>query len=215
MLQQKLLLGGWALSFVLALLSGAVVAQGVLRDTRTGEPVIRLDLSKLSDWSSASFRVWGQGTYTLFISSVNHDPAFIGTPFAGTFEVEVIAPDGTSYFQQSYSGTAIEHVLPDNYGDTQLAMLELEDWPLRPWVVKARVIEPDEHFKTAFTEVKLWKQRYDPGMGGLMNYAMIVPAAVFLCIALASSLWLAVIGSKIPSILTLIVFLAALTLFVA
>lgn len=213
--KRKLLWATWFVSFAVALGSMAIFAQGILRDSRAGEPVVHIDLSSAADWVAVPFRVWGAGTYSFFISSVNHDSRFVGVPLAGDFEVAIMDPDGKVFFQQVYPAGSTDHVLPSNYGDSKLNTFELDDWPFRRWILKARVLKPDPRFKTANTEVKLWKNRYDPGMGGLVNYVMIIPAGVFLVLALITSLALAAKGSKAPLLATLICGVILLAIFIA
>lgn len=217
--KRKLLWTTWCISFGVALISMAVFVQGLLRDSRAGEPVIHINLSSSADWVAVPFRVWGAGTYKLFISSVNHDPKFVGVPLAGDFEVAIMDPDEKVFFQQVYPAGSTDHVLPDNYGGSQLNTFELDDWPFHTWTLKVRVLKPDPHFKTAHTAVKLWKNRYDPGMGGLIIYAMIIPAGIFLVVAFITSLALAAKGSKAPLLATSIccgvVFLAIFSIFIA
>jgi hypothetical protein len=106
-------------------------------------------------------------------------------------------------------------VLPSNYGDSKLGTLEIDDWPFQKWVLKARVLKPDSRFTTAYTELKLWKNRYDPGMGGLVNYVMIIPAGVCLMLAFITSLALAAHGSKLPLFATLVCVAPFLTIWIA
>jgi hypothetical protein len=137
------------------------------------------------------------------ISSVNHDPQHVGIPLRGEFEVRVVKPDGNPIRRQVF-GPTTGHRVPDNYGDVTLAVFDLDDWPLRSWHFEVKVINPDPNFRTTRTEVKLRKQRYDPGMGGLMNYVMMIPAALFLALAFLASLPLAKGGSRAPLIMTVL-----------
>jgi hypothetical protein len=191
----------WALSFGLALLFATIFFYGVLRDTRAGEPTVTLNLGATSDWQSLPFRVWSSGTYRLFISTTNHDPALVGVPFAGAFDVMLVRPSGEVALQRSFSGAAI-HRVPDNYGDTLLDAIQLESAWLRPWLLKVRVSTADESFGSANSQLKLWKARVDAGMGGLVNYVMAIPAAVFLLIAFFVGVSLAARGRPAPLILT-------------
>jgi hypothetical protein len=50
--------------------------------------------------------------------------------------------------------------------------------------LSARVIEADPRFAGVRTNVHLRRRQYDPGMGGMMNYVMLVPGILFLVIAL-------------------------------
>lgn len=205
----------WLLSIVLTLIFMAIFVQGVLRDRRIGEPTLRIDLASTSDWVSAPFRVWGPGTYTLFISSTNHDRQFVGAELAADFEVSIADPDGARFFHRVYASGSTGHLLPSNYGDSKLGSFKLDDWPFRSWVLRARVLKPDPRFKTARTQIKFWKDRYDPGMGGLMNYVMIIPALVFLVLSLVVSFALAANGIRTPIFVTVACGVAFLGAFIA
>jgi len=204
----------WLTTFALALFCVSIVVKGVLRDRRVGEPVLSLDLARPSDWRSSPFRVWGSSTYTLFISSVNWDSTFAGAPLGAELEVVVSSPSGKPVFQRTYAPRSTGLVLPINYGDSHLADVSLRDWPVRRYTLAARVLAPDEHFKTAQSALKLYKQRSDPGMGGLMNYVMILPAAVFMGLAVIAAVSLARAGKRVPIVLTSVVS-AVLLAFIA
>jgi hypothetical protein len=203
---------GWSVSLLLAVACFAVFVQGLARDLRVGEPVITLDPRAESDWRSASFRVWGRGSYTLRISSVNHDPRTVGRLFGGELEVRITAPEGRSWLHRAFPAGSTGHRVPDNYGDAALETLMLDDWPLRAWQLSVRVTKADPDFVAGRTQLALRKRRYDPGMGGMMNYAMIVPGAVFLLLALALSLVLARGGARTPLIVTALAAAAVLVL---
>lgn len=68
--KHQFLWAAWFGSFAVALVSMAIFIQGILRDSRAGEPVVYIDFSSPVDWVAVPFRVWGAGTYRLFISSV-------------------------------------------------------------------------------------------------------------------------------------------------
>lgn len=212
--KRKLLWAAWVVSFVLALAAIVIFVQGILRDTRAGEPVVHIDLASPSDWRSTPFRIWGQGKFRLFISSVNHDPQFLGAPLAGNFEVAIDDPDGKVFFQELYAAGSTDHSLPNNYGDSLLRTFEIDDSPWRQWTLKARVLKPDPRFRTAHTELKLWKERYDPGMGGLINYVMIIPAGIFLLIAFVTAAALAAGGPKTPLVLSVMLAVPLLAPFI-
>lgn len=166
------------------------MVQGIWRDSRVGEPVLHLDFGAKTDWISAPFRVWGAGNYMLFVSSVNHDAKRVGAPLNAEFQVAIEAPTGR-FFDQLYRAGSTTHVIPNNYGDTQLATLKVDGWPVRSWTLKARVLHPDPAYRGVISEIKFWKGRYDPGMGGLVNYVMAVPALIFLLLAFATAVALA------------------------
>jgi hypothetical protein len=209
----RLLLGAWVVSFALGLVCLAVLAQGVIRDRRLGEPVLPIDLSRTSGWTSTPFRVWGEGSYRLFLSSVNFDSTHVGVPLGADFEVIVVDPAGRPVVARVFRAGSTDHVLPYNYGDSRLAELRLKDWPLRPWRLKARVLAPDPRFRTAQSAIKFWKERHDPGMGGLMNYVMIVPAEIFLGVALILSIPLASRANPAPLIITIVTTVLSLVIF--
>ena len=205
----------WAISFSVALLAAALLLQGVLRDTRAGEPTVRIDFSAASDWKSIPFRVWGAGRYAIFVSSVNHDPALTGRALNAAFEVRVMTPEGRTYFHQRYAPGSTGHVLPDNYGDRRLALLDLDGNPLQSWLLRYRVTQPDRGFPPNMTELKLWKERPDPGMGGLMNYVMIIPALFFTLVAGILATVLAAKKHYLPLGLTVPLALAVFAAFIA
>lgn len=210
--KRRTLLISWGGALVLALVCFGVFAQGLMRDYYTGDAVIRFDPTRAAEWRSASFRVRGEGTYRLYIASVNHDPDPVGRLFRGRLEVEVRDPDGEPVLKRTYGAGTTGHRVPDNYGDSALASLRLQGWPLRAWHLRLRVLEGDSEFLTGRTELRLRRQRDDPGMGGLVNYAMIVPGGIALLIALVLSLPLARTGTRWPLIATAAAGLALLVL---
>ncbi|MGQ0538005.1 MAG: hypothetical protein ACT4R6_03585, partial [Gemmatimonadaceae bacterium] len=129
-------------------------------------------------------------------------------------EIAVLDPAGRSVFQRRYPPGTTGLTLPINYGDSQLAEVPLNAAPLRLWTLQARVMAPDERFRTARTSVQFWKQRYDPGMGGMMNYVMIVPAVLFLALAMIAAVALARHGRRLPVIVTGLVLLGCLALII-
>lgn len=205
---------GWAVTFGLALACFIILIQGVMRDTRWGEPAIPVDFSEASGWHSESFRVWGKDTYTLFISSVNHDPELAGRHLTANFDVRILGADGEPVLNRLYYGEYLTHKVPQGYGDLPLATLEISGKPWRPGTLQVRVREPDPAFRTTRSELKLWKEGSEVGMGGLLNYAFMFPGAVLLALALVLSGALARRGPKWPLVATLAVSagLLALTL---
>lgn len=195
---------GWVATFSLAILCSWLVVKGVLRDRRVGEPVLALDVSQPTDWREQRFRAWGKGTYRLFISAVNWDSTHIGAPLGATLEVAVLNPRGEHAFAQQFPPGSTGLLLPINYSDAQLAELPLDGFALGHWLLRARVLGPDPRFKTATTTIKLHKQRYDPGMGGMMNYVMIFPAVLFTVLAFFAAVPLARQGSRAPIVLTIL-----------
>jgi hypothetical protein len=213
-MMRRILLTVWGLFFFLALGCLAVFAQGLMRDFYTGEPVAKINPQVRTDWITVPFRVWGEGSYDLRIRSVNHDPVPIGRLFEGKMQIRIKDPDGKLVSEKSYEAGMTNHRVPNNYGDSQLALISLSDWPLRSWRLEVRVTDGDPNFTTTQTEIRLRKQRYDPGMGGLMNYVMIVPGAIFLLLAFFLSFPLLQSGSRWPLITTATMSIAFLALIV-
>lgn len=198
----------WALAFTLAAACFAVLLQGVARDMRWGEPAIPVDFSKASGWQSESFRVWGEDTYTLFVSSVNHDPEYVGRHLTADFRVRILGADDQPVLDRLYRGETLNHKVPQGYGDVRLALLNVKGKPWRPGTLQVSVREPDPAFRTTRSEIKLWKERPNAGMGGLANYVMMVPGGIMLILSLVLASVLAARGRKWPLIATILLLLA-------
>lgn len=207
------LLVAWTFSFVLALVCIGIFAQGVIRDHRVGQPVIEVDFSEPSGWKEERFRVWGEDSYKLFISSVNHDPEFVGRHLVADFQVRIDGAQGNTVFAREYYGEYLMHKVPNGYGDTALAEINISGWPWQQGVLAVRVTEPDPAFRTTRSELKLWKVQRDVGMGGLINYAMLLPGILLLLLAFAFAVPLARRGHKWPLIVTASVLILFLTVF--
>lgn len=204
MTRRPVLFGIWVVSFLLALGASAIVVAGVRRDTRAGQPVLKIDLARASDWVTVPFRVWGAARHTLLLSSVSFDSTNLGIPLEGAFEVAVVNGRGDTVFRRMYPPGASGHLLPYNYGDTRLATLALSDVPVRAWTMAARVTAPDARFAPATSEVKLWKEQADPGLGGVVNYLMVIPAGLFTLVAIGAAIPLAAQKSPLPLAISLV-----------
>jgi hypothetical protein len=213
MTDTRILLGVWGLLLVSGLASAALFGQGVLRDSRHGEPVVRLDLSKETDWMAAPFRVWREGRHRLLLSSVNHDDRLVGRPFRGEIEVRIVDPNGTVVLERGYPPGSTEHVVPSNYGDVRLDSIRIHGGSFGRWALRVRVTDGDAGFETVRSEVKLRTDRRDLGMGGLINTVMILPAGLLLVLATLVAVPLARRNHRSPLVLTLSLLLA-FTLFV-
>ncbi len=133
---------GWVLAFALAAACFAVLLQGVARDARWGQPAIPLDFSEVSGWQSESFRVWGEDTYTLFVSSVNHDPEYIDRFLTADFRVRILGADEQPVLDRLYRGETLDHTVPRGYGDVRLATINIKGKPWRPGTLQVRVAGP-------------------------------------------------------------------------
>jgi hypothetical protein len=167
-----------------------------------------LSLGETSDWRTASFRVWSAGRYTLFLSTVNFDRTRVGSRFRGEVEVLVRGPTGAMFFEQRFSAVTIDHTMPYNYGDAKFAEMRLAPARIRRWTVAVRVTRADPQFAGVRSELKLWRDRVDPGMGGLIAYVLIIPAIMLLSFAMLLSFVLARRGRTAPVVVSSTVALA-------
>lgn len=204
MIRRPVLFGIWIVSFLLALGASAIVVAGVRRDTRAGQPVLEIDLARSSDWATVPFRLSGAARHTLLLSTVSFDSTNLGVSLEGAFEVAVVNGRGDTVFRRMYPPGASGHVLPYNYGDTPLATLALSDLPVRAWTLAARVTAPDARFAPATSELKLWKEQADPGLGGVVNYLMAIPAGIFLVVGLGAAVPLAAQKRPLPLAISLV-----------
>ncbi|HXF66173.1 MAG TPA: hypothetical protein VNK67_05675 [Burkholderiales bacterium] len=196
---RRLLYAAWLAAFSGGLACFAVFAYGVLASVHYGDPALRVELAHSSDWRSVPFRVWGAGRRDLALTTVNADRTRAGTRFEGALAVRIFDPDGRVFFEGNYPAGTIEHELAENYYWTGLASLTLDDWPLREWRLAARVVRGDARFAQAHSEIELRTHRYDPGMGGLLYYTMILPAAGLMLVAAGLGACLARRGaSRLP-----------------
>jgi hypothetical protein len=175
--------GLWLVLMALSLTASIIFVQGIRRDLHVGDPEIAVDLSQPSNWVRKSFRVSRDGSYTMFLSSVNHTPPF-DVPFAGTLAVRILDPTGVAVFERRYERCSIDHMRPDNMHWTTLQQLTLAEAGRKTWMLEVRVVRPAPAFAGVTSRVGLRKARYDPGMGGLVNYVMPIPAVGFALLAL-------------------------------
>lgn len=197
----RLLLIGWLVCLVGGVAAAGVFVAGVLRDTHFGEARLAMDLGRSGPWQSTDFRVWEDGTHVLWLSSLGPQapfdpsrPAADTVPsvrFTGRLQLRVLGPGGESIREITYDGTDPAHVVGEGMTWTRVAELELRDSPLRTWRLEARVRQADSVFAgrpDLTSRLLLRKDREPAGMGGLITYAMMVPAAALLLASLAFGL---------------------------
>ncbi len=189
--------------------------QGLVRDQRTGQPDVSVDLSGAPSAASTSFRVWRAGQYDLALSSVNHTPPF-GAPFSGTLEVTLADADGREVAKLIVD-SASGHTRPENMSWTPLDSIRLERSMAGQMTLSARLIESDPQFAGVRTRLHLRLRQYDPGMGGLVNYVALAPGILFTVIALATSISISQRGwsagpFRLTAVLAAIAGLAAILL---
>lgn len=176
----------WLACLALGLFCITLFLQGLMRDHRTGQPDIAIDLSSPSSSASRHFRIWQGGEYDLLLSSVNHSPPF-GTPFKGELEISLAAPGGRELVRRVVDSSSA-HARPNNMSWTPIDSLGLERQLRSKSRLTARVIRPDSQFRGVVTRVHLRRRQYDPGMGGLANYVMLFPGILFIAVSFATSL---------------------------
>lgn len=196
------LFASWCACLALGLVSAGVFGAGVARDTHFGQAALALELGETGPWRGIDFRVWDSGDYVLWLAILRRqppfdpsDPAAGGEPpaprFDGSLEARVLTPDGDVHAGWVYRGHAPEHPTTGGMIWTRLADVRLRDLPLRPWRLEARTVEAAPAFSDdpeLSTRLLLRPRRPEVGMGGLINYVMIVPAGLFLCLAMALGL---------------------------
>lgn len=100
---------------------------------------------------------------------------------------------------------------------TRVDELRLAGGPLGRWRLAARVRDPDPRFAESTSlrsRVLLRPRRPDPGMGGLINYAMIVPATLLFLLSLGLALAIARrSGRRAPTWISGLLLLALLSFF--
>lgn len=171
----------WLLALLIGLFCAGLFLQGVVRDKRIGDPDVGLDLSRGSS-AARRFLPWRGGWHDLAVSSVNHAPPF-GPVFQGRVEITLIDGSGDSLINRYFDGSSV-HARPSNMSWTPLDSVSVGRSFFRRMTLSARVIEPDPQFAGVRTNVHLRRRQYDPGMGGMLNYVMLVPGILFLVIAL-------------------------------
>ena len=182
---------------------GAVFTAGLLRDGSFGEARLPLDLGREAPRERARLRVWKPGPHRLALTTVNHDPEPVGRRFGGRVEAQIRGPKGRLLLSGGWD-ESVGHRMPDNFEWTLLREVRIDGGPLDRVTLEARVTEADPAFGSTnrrFSELVLRPVRTDVGMGGLINYVMLFPAALFLLLGLGAGLWLAGRGgTRVPAL---------------
>lgn len=230
-----LLFALWAVCLLAGLASAWVFVAGLLRDTHFEEAAIAMDLGEAGAWRGVDFRVWGGGPYVVWLTTLRPDRTSAPAPsgarepeaagpgagrparFRGRIEVRILDPDGDARLERRYEGNRLEHATSGGMTWTRLEDLRLDGLPVRPWRLEARTLKGDPEFG-ARSELRsrllLRKDRPDVGMGGLINYVMIIPAALFLLLSLVLALGLARRGgSRAPAWISGILLVALVSLW--
>ena len=200
----------WTLLQFAGLVCAGIFVSGVARNAGFKEAVVPLDLSGVSESRPVTFHLWRGGRYTLYLTTVNHDPAFTGQPFAGSVRVRLSAPRQTPLVDRTFD--SLTHRVPSNMEWTTLQELQIDRGSFGSWALAANVVRGDRRFAGMSSRVLLRKYAADEGWSALVAFAMSIPAAILSFIALVLAVMLQVRGgSAIPttiSIATLVILLA-------
>lgn len=216
-----LLLGAWLASALLGLACGSIFVAGLLRDTHFGQAELPLNLGASSGWQRTGFRVWGGGEHVLWLTTLRQDapPGSEHGGFEGVLVVRILAPDGKRRLERRYGGEGLGGPTSGEMTWVRLDSPRLNGLPFRTWTLEARVAEGDAALAAGpgvRSRLLLRKDRPDPGMGGLINYAMIVPAAGFLLLSLGLAIAITKRGgSRTPIWISGLLVAAFAALFVA
>lgn len=193
----------WLLTLLAGVFCVGLFMQGLIRDQRTGQPDVALDLSVPSSGGSRAFRLWQSGQYDLALSSVNHTPPF-DIAFRGRLEVTLTDADGRELVRRTVDSASAPHMRPNNMSWTPLDSVQLRRELVGKMTLSVRVLEADPQFAGVRTRLHLRLRQYDPGMGGLMNYVVLAPGILFLAIAVGSAISIAQRGwGSVPVRLTI------------
>lgn len=173
------LLTFWALSLAGALAAMVVVGQGFVRDSDAGSARVRLDVASEGAWATAPFRAFRGGRWVLLLETVAHRPPF-DVPFEADLLVRVRDARGRVVLERTVVGAETGHRRQPNHAGVRVdSALVGGSWWGRG-ALEVEVLRPHAAFAEAdaITTLRFRRDRPDPGMGGLVNYAMIVPAIV-------------------------------------
>lgn len=226
---RRLLFGGWLASALIGLACGSIFVAGLLRDTHFGQAELPLNLGASSGWQRTEFRVWGGGEYVLWLTTLRQGAPF-GTAdtlsrteaqdrgFEGVLVVRILEPGGQKRLERRYGGEGFGGPTSGELTWVRLDSPRLDGLPFRTWRLEARVAEGDAALAAGpgvRSRLLLRKDRPDPGMGGLINYAMIFPAAAFLLLSLGLAIAIARRGgSRTPIWISGVLVTAFAALFV-
>lgn len=191
----------WLAMLALGVLCIGLFIQGLVRDTRLGDPDLSVDLSQPSR-THHDFRLWRGGEYDLAVSSVNHVPPF-KVPFTGSMNVVLTDADGRELINRILDSSSA-HMRPDNMSWSLLDSLMLSRRIVGQMRLSAVVGTGDQQFRGVTTTVHLRRRQYDPGMGGLVNYVVLLPGIIFMVLSGAAGL--SVLqhgGSRAPLLITI------------
>jgi|GEM_PF-2621622 len=212
---RKAILIFWGLLQLVGLVCAGIFVSGVVRNAGTKDIVVPLDLSQAAGPRQVAFRLWHSGRYTLYLTTVNHDPTFVGEPFAGSMRVRLTDANHATVVDRTFGEETI-HRIPANMEWTTLQVLEIDRTSVRPWLLEASVLRPDSRFAGMFSRVLLKKYEADEGWSALVALAMSVPAAVLSFFALVLAVAVQVRGGPaVPTVVSLSCLLLLLAGWIA
>lgn len=194
----------WLCSTILGFPLAFVCLSEIAADNHRWDAVVPLNLGQSSDWAEANLRTLHGGHFRVWLSTVGFEQADEGRLFAGRVEAVVRGPSGTERFAGVIGpgGSSLPKAV--NSGWVELGDLEIPASWLQPWVLRARVAEPDAEFSTLQANVILRKLRTDTGMGGLMFYVLLFPGVALVLLSAVLGIVLFVRSRRWPAVVTLI-----------
>ncbi len=193
----------WGGAFVSGVFCLGLFAGGILRDRGIGNAELPIDLSRAGVWRQVSVRPWFPGRYRLYLSTLVDQPKLREERLSARIEIRVADASGRTVLARSYAPGTLGHLLAPGMTWTRLdeIIIAKPDW--KPWTLAASTIEPDPNAARARARLELRRERQEPGMGGLINYAALVPAVVLLAISFVAAILLPRFGGTyIPLLLS-------------
>lgn len=152
-------------------------------DMRTGDPVVRLDVARESDWIERKFPIQHGKPYQLHFTTTNFNEAIQELPVKAIIEVEIHDGRG-QILSERYDLEALGHVVGYNSQWTTLSPVGFLKSSGPTGKLRVRVVSGDPSLAGADADLKLYRQVKDLGMGGMVFYAFPFIALGFFTLAL-------------------------------
>jgi hypothetical protein len=208
-----LLFALWLISFVIGTTALALFATGLVRDGSFGDAQLPIDLSQRGDWRSVQFRPYVPGRYLLYLTSVDREDRAEEVSYGGRIYVRIENSRRQVQLSERYEPPALSHHLRGGVQWTRVASIHINDFSFDPWTLSARVAAPEAAFARARSSMVLVRDRYNPGLAGLVNYVASAPALAFLLLSLVMAAGLPPRGGTwVPAVLSTVALLAIASL---
>jgi hypothetical protein len=178
----------WLALFAAGLAGEALFVGGILRDGDYGDATVTLELAQRSNWHQAAFRPLMPGRYFVYLVSHDTEARADEETFTGRVYVRVSDPDGRALIAQRFEPPGLDHRLRGGVEWTPVTQLRVARPSVDPWTISARTGRGDPQFDGIASSVVLVRDRDTPGISGLLNYAVVAPAAVALALSLAAAI---------------------------